>query len=384
MSRSRHLTARFRLTVLYTVVFVALGVVLLAANYRLLAHHLATGTSSVSIGEVAPNQPTFTAPPSSAVQASSGSPVVSVGQYRQDTLRHLLWSSVVTLVVGAALAAVAVWVAAGRALRPLERMSATARRVSEEHLAERIPLSGPHDELFDLALTFNETLDRLAGALARERQLVANTSHELRTPLANQRTMLEVSLADPTADHGLLRHACQTALAQSLRAEAIIEAMLALSGAQYAQCDMRSIRLDQLVDRMLGSADLAGMPVDVELEPVTVLADELYCELAVVNLLNNAVRHNVDDGWLAVSVCRTTTGVELVVANSTATTTSEQLSTLREPFRRGTVARTRSDRGAGLGLTIVEAITRVHGWTLLLETPTNQSFRVTVSAPHVD
>jgi signal transduction histidine kinase len=393
------LSARLRLTMLYSGVFILFGAALLTVNYRLLVNQLPTSaivesapvssasSPSVSPGGILPPDSLATdAPqPTSApgVTASANDSIMNsvVTQYRASTVHALQRNSVLTLLVGVVLAAAIVWLTTRRVLAPLQRMSDTARRVTQNNLSERIPLSGPRDELFTLAQTFNETLDRLEGAFAHERRLIANTSHELRTPVANQRTLLEVTLADPDATALALREACVTSLDQAHRMESIIESMLALSNAQHDPRIRSAFRLDELASLVLAESDLRELRLSADLEPVTITADELYCRLALANLIGNAARHNIDAGWVSVIVRRRSNVAELIVSNSASTMDAQVLDRLREPFRRVGAPRTGSDRGAGLGLSIVDTIAAVQGWTLELAVPTDGTFQATLYIP---
>ena len=137
---------------------------------------------------------------------------------KRDVLEQLLQSSLVTMLVLGVLAVVIGYVVAGRMLRPLHTVTATARRLSESNLHERIVLAGPQDEIKDLADTFNRMLDRLNRAFDAQRRFVANASHELRTPLAINRTLLEVALGDPDVSDDL-RAVGRTLLATNARHE---------------------------------------------------------------------------------------------------------------------------------------------------------------------
>src|SRR5215471_16101479 len=121
------------------------------------------------------------------------------------------------------------WWVAGRALRPLRRMTATARSLSEASLHERIALDGPSDEMRELAETFDAMLDRLEAAFESQRSFVANASHELRTPLSIQRALLDVALDDPHAPASELREAARQVLAVTARSEHLIENLLVLA-----------------------------------------------------------------------------------------------------------------------------------------------------------
>ena len=126
-------------------------------------------------------------------------------QLLNDALHRLVVEYLFALGVMTMISVGAGWLLAGRALRPLRDITATARRVSGQNLGERIALSGPADELKELADTFDGMLGRLDAAFGSQRHFVANASHELRTPLAIMRTEVDVALADPDADTRDLR-----------------------------------------------------------------------------------------------------------------------------------------------------------------------------------
>ena len=179
-------TIRLRLTLLYAGVFLLAGAALLTVSYILVRNNLTA--ESVSIGG-----------PGDDVRRAVQHEVAS------DALHHLRVQYALALAAMTALSVLLGWVLAGRALRGLQHITATARRVSQDTLDERIALEGPRDELKELADTFDEMLERLSEAFASQRRFVANASHELRTPLTVMRTELEVTLADPDASNAELR-----------------------------------------------------------------------------------------------------------------------------------------------------------------------------------
>ncbi len=198
-------TIRFRLTVLYGLVFLITGAILLTIGYALVRHNLGTRPNIRAALQKLGIHPPATNPPFGRALIGAGGPpdfrVIETvrAQLRSDELHRLVIEYIAALGVMTMVSVGAGWLLAGRALRPLREITATARRVSGENLGERIALVGPADELKELADTFDGMLARLDSAFASQRHFVANASHELRTPLAIMRTEIDVALADPDA-----------------------------------------------------------------------------------------------------------------------------------------------------------------------------------------
>jgi len=417
--KSVRLTARLRLTVAYLALFIALGAGLAFANYRLLEAQLASGASisqdsgSASVGETItadrngvttsapdplPTGPPLTGDPGPSTGPSTGSagspgwndPALHgttavaqvVDNYRSKALSTLLRTSLLSLLGATILAGLLVWLVARRALRPLQSMNATATQITEHNLDERLPTTGPRDELRDLGETFNAMLDRLEAAFAHERRLVANASHELGTPLANQRVLLEVTLDDAEATPDRLREVCATVLEQNLRAERLLAGMLTMARASQAEVHTESLRLDEALTATLAAVDTGALEVRPDLTAATIAADPFLVDRLLTNLIANATRHNVTDGWIEVAVRRNAGDVELSVRNSCVPLDPASGERLLEPFRRGTDDRTGS--GSGLGLSIVAAIAAAHGWALDLHLETAGVFGATIRFPNPD
>lgn len=401
-------TARARLAAMFLILFVSFGAAWEILSLALLHDQLpqsASVTASAGIarteGTTTSQSPTrgstgatvVTPTPGALVPpiAGSGSGVSAQGtgslvsnaikQYRSDALATFARVSFIALACAALLAAAIAWWGAGRVLQPLRDMVTTARRISAQNLDERLPVSGPADELRDLGETVNNTFDRLAEAFAHERRLVANTSHELRTPVANQRTLLEVTLADPDTTPERLREVCGIVLEQTLRSDSLIEAMLTLAGAQQSALEARLVELDDVVLRVIAETPTDGLRLRSELTSTGVVADPLLAERAVANLVTNAVRHNVPSGWIDIVVHHVGQEVRLAVTNSTVASAPADVDALRHAFRRGFADRTGSARGSGLGLSIVETICQRHGWELALRVPEPGQFRAEIIIP---
>ena len=366
----RGLSVRWRLTIVYSLISVVSAAVLLGGIYALVSHP-PKSTYFVGRSEAAP-------PPAlSGPMPEPGTVGDTVFQARIDavdrTLNGLLWWSGVGLLLTAAVSVGVGWVFAGRVLAPVHTITSRARAISAHAMDERVSLGGPHDELRELADTFDSLLDRIQTAFESERRLVATMSHELRTPLANQRAALDVTLADPDATAQELRSAAEVALGQTDRANRSVDALLTLARVQSGLEPVRHEPVDlmtlvtEAVDRVRDEEGSAR-PWQVHLVPVTVPGDAELLDRAVGNLLQNAERHNLpgSEGWVDVRLL-TRAGLAVVVVSSTgARIDARDAADLTLPFRRGVRDRIGSDRGVGLGLSVVQAIADHHGGRLEL------------------
>jgi signal transduction histidine kinase len=280
-----------------------------------------------------------------------------------QTLHHLLFYSFAALALMALISAVLGWVVAGRALRPVHAITAAARRASDENLGDRIALAGPHDELKELADTFDAMLSRLDAAFASQRRFVANASHELRTPLAVIRTSIDVTLAKPGRTPAQLEAMAIEVRQAADRAEVLIEALLTLARSDRGRGPRELLDMAVLAEDALEAAApaMAARPVTVEtaLEPGPTPGDPVLIGRLVTNLVDNAVRHNVAGGWIHV-VTGTRDGMAFLdVANSGDAIPADLAPALFEPFRR-LGGRMAGPDGAGLGLSIVQSVAAAH------------------------
>jgi signal transduction histidine kinase len=288
--------------------------------------------------------------------------------------------TVTAIVVITVLAFAVCWWLTGRLLRPLHRVTATARRLSLSTLHERIALAGPQDELKELADTFDAMLDRLEHAVASQRRFVANASHELRTPLAVQRTAIEVGLADPSP--AMIARIRTELLRNTERSERLIEGLLVLAQGERgldarAPVDLASV-VEQAVGEHLPLAERGGITVSTDIRPVTVAGDEVLLARLVANLMQNAIRYNRPGGRVLVEL---SPEYGLAVRNTGPRVPSDQVGALFEPFRRLCPDRIGSVDGAGLGLSIVAAITHAHGGTVDAAANPQGGLSVTVVLP---
>ncbi len=393
-------TIRLRLAVLYSGVFLVLGILLLAIlilSVRQSAHGVVSSAEGAAAKLVEPHAhvhittggSTLTVTPEALALQQARAQAHQLGtvavNVNNSDLHHLLIWSVFALAI-MALASVAVgWLLAGRVLRPLKVITATARELSASNLHERLALDGPNDELRELGDTFDELLARLESSFESQRQFVANASHELRTPLTLERAILEVTLADPDASPASLRAACERVLAIGEQQEQTIEALLTLARSERAIEHGQPLLLDAVARQILAERadelERRGLRLDAQLSEAPATGDVRLIGRLVANLLDNAIRHNAPDGWVAV-----TTGVDgeqavLSVANSGPLIGADEVAQLAQPFRRAGTDRVGQAAGHGLGLSIVSAIASAHGATLAVVPQASGGLRVEVKFP---
>jgi signal transduction histidine kinase len=297
-------------------------------------------------------------------------------QARHDAREYFLHTGLIYFVIIVIIGAAGGYLLARQALRPIARVTRTARQLSTETLDQRIDLGGPDDELRELADTFDDMLARLDAAFDGQKLFVANASHELRTPLSVIRTELDVTLSDPDATSDELRRMGDVALTATERAQRLVSSLLTLARLQSGDRGELTIRepvdLATLIPPVLASVagEAAERSISIETETSTARTsgDPRLLERLIGNLVENAVRHNVNGGWLRVSCGESDGRVWLHVANGGQVIPPGDVDGLFEPFRRGGKMRT-ATRGAGLGLSIVRMIVEAHHGRLQAAAP---------------
>jgi signal transduction histidine kinase len=387
-------TLRLRLTLIYGGLFLAAGAVLLTLSYAMVRRGLdnqngpvgvridALTGSGVAAGSgvagVAGDELGFTRPvpdPSTVVTADGRTLDKVLADYqaqlRDSALHQLVVQSSIALGV-MALASVGVgWMVAGRALRPLSRVTATARRLSGANLHERLALDGPDDELKELADTFDAMLGRLEAAFESQRRFVANASHELRTPVSIQRTLVDVALADPGTSPEDLRAMAVAVGDAADRSERLIDGLLVLARSERGDLPEEPVDVADVaaaaLDQIAAEAAAADLRVERDLHAAPTTGSRVLLERLVGNLVQNAVRHNRRGGWLRVRTTTEGSRATVSVANGGVALDPDQVPALFEPFRRLSADgrqdadRVDSSRGVGLGLSIVRAVAVAHG-----------------------
>ncbi|MBS1879580.1 MAG: HAMP domain-containing protein [Actinobacteria bacterium] len=373
-------TVRLRLTLLYGGLFLVSGVVLLAITYLLFR-------SAAGVNLIFPNGATHRSASPSLNEAATNleaerrvrAMYAGAVERNTDLLHQGLIRSVVVLAIMTLVSIALGWLVAGRVLRPLRVMTATTRQISERNLNRRLALAGPHDELKDLADTIDGLLARLEAHVAEQRRFAANASHELRTPLALTQTLLDVARADPNHDSDEL---VERLAVVNTRAIDLTEALLVLSRADQRSFASQRVDLsliaEEATETLLPLAEKRGVTIESSGAPVPALGSRALLLQLTTNLVHNAIVHNQPQGGTVwVTTGADSEGAVLTVENTGEQLTPELVSTLEEPFLRGS-ERVRSDQaGVGLGLAIAKSITQAHDGTLTLTPRIGGGLRVT-------
>jgi len=388
-------TFRVRLALLFAALFLAAGAALLGITYALvasipvkvppvtnaqakLAFHCKLGKGS----HPKETEPLLSSQCAHALSAV-GAEQAAVEQ-RNQTLEHLLAYSLAALGVMTVVSGGVGWLLAGRVLRPVSSITAAARRASEQHLGERLALTGPHDELRELADTFDQMLERLDAAFASQRRFVADASHELRTPLTVMRTAIEVTMAKPARTPEQLEVMAAKVARSAAQAEALIEALLTLAASEQAQAGPELVDLATAAEDAAEAAAARARDLDLRVDTGLVAApacgNRLLLERMVGNLVDNAVRHNIPGGWVSINTGTGEQRAWFEIANSGPVIPEELVPSLFEPSRR-VEERTSTRDGAGLGLAIVRSIGTAHGASVEAHSLPAGGLRIMVTLP---
>jgi signal transduction histidine kinase len=365
VSRRPRLTVRARLTVLYTGLFAVCGAIVVAVSYTLVARLEPQGQSQQAPASFLARcrSEQLSAHPNDRLLAKCSAYFQLQGarHQRDVTLSHLLEYSLITLAVVIAVAAVLGWIAAGRALRPVHRITAAARAATERNLSARVALRGPRDELQELAETFDEMLDRLQAAFEGQKRFIANASHELRTPLAVMRASIDVVLDNPDSTPDDLRDMATDIHSAVDHAERLIGALLILAHNERGLTVHDEIDLASVAEDVLDNAGPHDGRIHATLDPAFISGNPVLIERLVANLVDNAVRYNTAAGDIWVSTCTVAGQSHLTVANTGPLISTSDAARIFQPFQR--LNDRASHEGFGLGLTIVASIAAVHGGT---------------------
>ena len=408
-------TARLRLTVLYGAAFLACGAAVLAVVTYLLYEHTATHLPSsqpkssasavlhdkVPIADVqqAGDYDIVKVPvevpiadvqqaggydvlnasmPVATARQLQGPPVLTPAQQAKllaDAQFHINYDKrQIVIICAIALSAIAVaaaaigWIIAGRVLHPLRTINAAARRISASSLHERLALDGPDDELKELADTLDGLFARLEASFDAQRRFAANASHELRTPLTRERTLLQVTLADPASTTDTWQAVSRELLASNAEQERLVESLLTLASSEADPGEREPLDLAAITSEALAvprpEISRLGLNVHADIQPAALDGDPLLIQQLAANLIDNAVRHNIPGGDVRVATGTSNGHAVLSVTNSGQVIPPAEVDRLFQPFQRLGPRPARRNGGHGLGLSIVRAIATAHGATI--------------------
>jgi signal transduction histidine kinase len=304
-------------------------------------------------------------------------------QAQLDLLRNYSIIGICCLVV---VGGVCVYFTSRKMLRPVDRVSSLATRISSTNLKERINHQGPDDEVKRLADTFDDMLGRLETSFDAQKQFIQDASHELRTPIAIAQTNIEVLEMDnnvTVTDYKRLTDILKMSLE---RMSALSEKLLLLSeGAQgrskWSQVDIQTL-IDEVTAEFRAKASMAGITLEIVPIPegTFVEGDALRLKQALVNLVDNAIKYNQPGGKVKISADVIDSRVVIKVQDTGIGISSADQQHIFDRFYRVDKSRSRAQGGSGLGLAIVKKIAEEHGGTVSVEsTPgTGSTFSITL------
>ena len=368
-------TIRWRLTLIYSVLFLICGAALLAITYWLFTKY------TFGYYPPRPNLPLYGKPPNPAIVAFTH----ALSKQRSVDLHNLQVGYGVALAIMALVSGVLGWVVAGRVLAPVRTITATAERISDTNLHERLAMRGPRDELRLLADTIDRLLERLEAAFDAQRRFVANASHELRTPLAMMRTTLDVAIAKPGGVPAQTRELDAELRVDLDQADRLLESFLTLARAHNGQLDEHNqVALEPLITAALTArADqitAKRLTVETHLAAVEVAGSATLLRRMVENVIENAVHHNQPDGSIELTLTLLNRAQSrLTIDTSGPMLDQSAVAELAQPFRRLGQDRTGSHNGHGLGLSIVAAVAAAHDGSLELHARAEGGLRVQIT-----
>ena len=292
---------------------------------------------------------------------------------------------VLALPLALVLVGLGAWLFSSRAMRPLQKLTAVTHRISAEKLDQRIPLHGEDREFAELIAVFNNMLERLERSFLQAHRFSADAAHELKTPLAILQGQLERAMV--TVEPGSpIQVQLGGILDEVRRLSSISRKLLLLSQADSGRLnvlrepfDLSAALGDLVEDIHLLAPDLAVSSV---IEPgLLIQADRALFPQVLHNLISNAIKYNVDKGWIKLSAKRSAQIIELCVANSSAGMSVVEQEKVFERFFRADSAHGRQIDGVGLGLSVSREIVRAHGGDIAFYVEENAAVRLVVTLP---
>ena len=361
MDRPPGLSVRLKLTVSYAGFLMLAGALLLAAVWVFLLRYV----------------------PDRAFLVNADTPLHSVFPVRSNLLHVFAPRAAAVLAFLLVFGLVGGWLLAGRMLAPLARIADATRTAATGSLSHRIELEGRRDEFRELADAFDGMLARLEAHVAEQRRFAANASHELRTPLAITQSLLDVARNDPNRDSAELDERLR---AVNTRAIDLTEALLLLSRADQRSFNRERVDLsliaEEAAETLLPLAEKHGVTIETAGGIALTIGSHALLLPMTTNLVHNAIVHNLPEQgtvWVRTSV--RPKSVVLTVENTGEKLSPQLVSTLTEPFQRGTERLRNDHAGVGLGLAIVKRITQAHDGTLVITPCTGGGLHVTVQLP---
>lgn len=351
----------------------------------------AVGSSATAVCSPMPSVQEYTVETSDPESTVTKIEVTHIGKtasaLTDSFITMMQFISIGTFIIFAVLSLIASWLVGSRLSKRVAKISKQVEALKPGDLDALIAPDGSDDEIGKLIESINGMLDRLQNATEAERRFVSNASHELRTPIAAVATNLDAPLSQGRfpAD---VEPAIRRALAANRRGSDLVQALLTLSRIQSGVIDAEDVTALQLADfiddelaEVEEQADKRNILVTTRdvASDVQVQASKSLMDLAIGNLLRNAIMHNISSGTLDIAARQEHCAIIVTITNSTDETLPDDLMNLKQPFHRGEHSRISAEPGVGLGLSIADAACEAMGATLELDRPDEQSFRATIT-----
>ncbi|PZV03959.1 MAG: two-component sensor histidine kinase, partial [Leptolyngbya sp.] len=299
-----------------------------------------------------------------------------------NAIRNAYLVSIPLLLV---LIAIGAWWLSGNALKPIHEVTATLRRVTAKGLDQRVPTSGSDREFVELLQVFNQMMERLDRSFTQASRFSADAAHELKTPLSILQGELERTL-QAAAPGSELQQRLSRLLDEVRHLSAIVRKLLLLSLADAGQIRLHTTQVDlsELLADLVSDIDLLAPDLKVQVQIVRglqVQADQAFLIQVLQNLIDNAIKYNLPQGWVRVETGRRQQTIFVTVSNSSRDIPASERSRIFDRFHRGTLARTQSIEGLGLGLSLSREIVYAHGGNLTLDSPPAGQTAFTLTLP---
>ena len=363
-------TLRFRLTLWYSGILVVLMLVLLA------------GINLAMVG----SRPSVPEPPT-GFPGGDPSWRETFTQERDRNLTDLRNYSLIGIGIILVVGAVGGYVISGMMLKPIDRVSSLAARISHTNLKERINHEGPQDEVKRLADTFDDMLERLDSAFESQKQFIQDASHELKTPIATAQTNIEVLEMDQSATVEDYKHTTEVVKRSLDRLDFLSQGLLLLSQGSQSQNRWSEMDLTSLIDEVVTEAQPAASSAGVSLEAadipqgLKVKGDAIGIKQVITNLVHNAIKYNRPEGKAQVSARAEGASAIIEVKDTGLGIDSAEQQHIFDRFYRVDKSRSRSQGGSGLGLAIVKKIVEEHGGTVSVESGPGKGSTFRVALP---
>jgi two-component system, OmpR family, sensor histidine kinase ArlS len=346
-------TIRFRLTVAYTLLFLLLILVLVGGI------NIAIGRNGMDFQGPDPHNPVDF---ELWIQTHQG----DISQI----LEHLRIYSMIGFIAVVVIGVICVYFLSGRMLKPVDKVSTLAGRISYTNLKERLNYKGPNDEIKRLSDTFDDMLSRLETAVESQKQFMQDASHELRTPIATAITNIEVLEMDKKAtmvDYQTLIKILKLSLD---RMSNISNGLLILAEGAPLKSNRSKIDLGSLISEVVNETRTRAASENMKIHwtkppgEIAMLGDSIHIKQVIFNLVDNAIKYNRPEGSIKIELSAENKSIRIVVADTGIGVSAMDLPKIFDRFFRVDKSRSRKSGGSGLGLAIVKKIVEDHFGTI--------------------